>query len=133
MMEPLSLICVQLVHQFPKLKKFILPNQINKQQFDYNEFICEYLFKNNFPIIKINKLSNINSILGIGPKKALNLYNQGYNNINKIKKGIKNGKLKVSKLVKCGLDYKNDLNIKINRKEALLIKNLIKKSLSLVD
>lgn len=86
------------------------------------------LKKNSNLYYKINKLSNINSILGIGPKKALNLYNQGYNNINKIKKGIKNGKLKVSKLVKCGLDYKNDLNIKINRKEALLIKNLIKKS-----
>lgn len=78
-------------------------------------------YKNN-----IKDLSDLESVINIGPKLALEYYNMGATNVNKLKQMIKEEKIKVNEKVKLGLKYYKKYKINIPRKEIDNIYNMLK-------
>ena len=71
-------------------------------------------FKRNKTLNAILKLSHIH---GIGPETAQKWANNGYTDVNNIKKGVKMNKLIISKKQKLALNHYNNLQTKIPRLE----------------
>ena len=75
--------------------------------------------------------SNLNKVLGIGAEKKKSLKKKKINTIDNLVKNIDNANLNYQQ--KIGLEYHKELEQKISRKDALLLKNKIKKVLEDYD
>ena len=75
--------------------------------------------------------SNLNKVLGIGAEKKKSLKKKKINTIDNLVKNIDNANLNYQQ--KIGLEYHKELEQKISRKDALLLKNKIKKILEDYD
>ena len=79
-------------------------------------------YKNN-----IKDLSDLESVINIGPKLALEYYDMGATNVKKLKKMIKEGKIEVNDKVKLGLKYYKKYKMNIPRKEIDEMYGMLKK------
>jgi DNA polymerase/3'-5' exonuclease PolX len=118
---------------YMKLKEY---NRVGKGSLDRVKEILEKGKLLELKDFKQNKkekkdLSDLESVVNIGPKLALDLYNMGATNVKKLKKMIKEEKLKVNDKVMLGLKYYKKYKLHIPRKEIdmtyLLFKKIIKK------
>lgn len=118
---------------YMKLKEY---NRVGKGSLDRVKEILEkgklLELKNYKPNKKEKKdLTDLESVVNIGPKLALELYDKGATNVKKLKKMIKEEKIKVNDKVMLGLKYYKKYKLNIPRKEIdmvyLLIKRVIKK------
>ena len=75
------------------------------------------------------KLENLMEIPGIGEKKGTELINDGYDTIEKLKKAVKNGDIKLTSMQLIGLKHFDNVMKKVNRLDAKKIYRLIKKTL----
>lgn len=80
---------------------------------------------------KKNALDNLETIIGVGRSKALELYELGIKSVKQLKKAIKDKKIEVNDKVLLGLKYYDKFRDKIPRKEIdnikLLLENQINK------
>ena len=83
-------------------------------------------------VIKKNNKEDFNNLLkvyGIGPKVAFKLLKQGINTIEKLKKAIKDKKVKVNQNIILGLKYYKSLKENISREEIKEHKIILKSTL----
>jgi len=79
---------------------------------------------------KNKSLDNLESVVGIGPNTALELYNKGIKNVNQLITKIKKGEIKVNDKIMIGLKYYGKFEDNIPRNEITKINKLIK---SIID
>ena len=79
---------------------------------------------------KIKGIQNISKIIGIGPKLAKTLYKIGINNIEILKKKLKEKKIKLTDQQILGLKHYKDLSKKIPRSEIKLFEKYFNKIIS---
>jgi deoxyribonuclease IV len=78
---------------------------------------------------KINILKNLQNIYGVGPQISQTLYEKGIITIEQLKKNVKQKKIILSNAQTLGLEYYNDLKIRIPYDEITETTKIIKKEL----
>ncbi len=78
-------------------------------------------------------ISLFETITGVGIRRAEDWYNLGYRSIDDIKRVVNNGELSITHHIKLGLDFYDDIKLRIPREEIDKIKKVIEKSLKKID
>ena len=81
----------------------------------------------------ISSIDNLLSVTGIGPTKAKQLFKDGINSVEELKKRVSDGKIEVTHHIKLGLDYYDDLQKRIPRNEITEMKGYINKYIKSVN
>jgi DNA polymerase/3'-5' exonuclease PolX len=90
---------------------------------ELDEFNLTY--NNKVYIEKKEIIENLQEVVGIGPTKALELYDIGVKSINDLKKKIKKGDIEVNDKIQLGLTYYGIYLVNIPRKEITTIKDKV--------
>jgi len=91
-----------------------------------NGYLIELKDFNEYTKLKENIIENLESIIGVGRKKALEFYNKGIKSVEDLKNKILNKKIKVNDKILLGIKYYGKFLENIPRKEIEQIHKLIK-------
>lgn len=92
--------------------KEILENKKLSELDDFKKIYNKPSFKNESKVT-----SELMEIVGVGPVKAKELFNDGVKSVNDLKKKIKNGKIEVNEKILLGIKYHGVYQVNIPRKE----------------
>ena len=91
------------------------------------------LIQNKNKINKIKILRNFQNIYGIGPQMSQKLYNNGIYSIDELKEKVKKKEISLTQAQQLGLQYYNNLKIRIPYDEITKTTQLLKKELNIIN
>ena len=91
------------------------------------------LIQNKNKINKIKILRNFQNIYGIGPQMSQKLYNNGIYSIDELKEKVKKKEISLTQAQQLGLQYYNNLKVRIPYDEITKTTQLLKKELNIIN
>ena len=110
-----------------RIKEILETNKLSELK-DFNKTLDSKNFKNETKVT-----SELLEIVGVGPSKAKELFDQGVTSIKDLKKKIKDKKIEVNEKVLLGLKYHGVYKVNIPRKEIDNVHKLITKVIKKIN
>ena len=110
-----------------RIKEILEHNKLSELN-DFNKIYNKSDFKNETKVV-----SELMEIVGLGPVKAKELFNDGIKGIDDLKKKIKSGKIEVNEKIMLGLKYHGVYQVNIPRKEIDKIYKVISKIVNKIN
>jgi DNA polymerase/3'-5' exonuclease PolX len=110
-----------------RVKEILETTQLSELK-DFNEIYKNSDFKNENKVI-----SELMEIIGVGPVKAKDLFNEGVKGVQDLKKKIKSNKIEVNEKIMLGIKYHGVYQVNIPRKEIDKIYKVVTKMINRIN